>query len=160
MGWSWLENKPLLRLAGWGRMRTVKVRKLFMGWDNTIWYMKGNKKTNSKAKKLSDAKAGTLPLPTRRPMPSHSPILLLSMILEGMEYPLCQLEWAAQGCSPSKPLCHSQPTCKRWGAEWEIKMALILHKHGSATAKTLVCYQPCFGHNPKTQHHTGCLEEK
>lgn len=41
-------NEPLLRPAGWGRMRRVKVRKLFTDW--AICYVKGKKKPNPKAK--------------------------------------------------------------------------------------------------------------
>jgi len=37
--------------------------------------------------------------------------------------------------------------------------ALMLCKHCSATAKTLVCYQHCSSHKSKTQHPTGFCEE-
>ena len=45
-------------------------------------------------------------------------------------------------------------------AEWETEMALMLCKHCSAKARTLMCYQYCFGHKSKTQHHMSCCEEK
>jgi len=41
----------------------------------------------------------------------------------------------------------------------EKSKAMILHKYCSATAKTLGCYQHCYGRRSKMQHHTGCYEE-
>lgn len=42
----------------------------------------------------------------------------------------------------------------------EKQNALILCKHCSAIAETLVCYQHWFGHKSKTWHYRGCCEEK
>lgn len=36
---------------------------------------------------------------------------------------------------------------------------MTLCKHFSAIAKTFLCYQQCFHHKSKMQHHTGCFKE-
>lgn len=62
-------------------------------------------------------------------------------------------------CSvPSQPLAH--PSLLAEGAERDTEKALVLYKHCSAVAKTLVCYQPCFSHWCKTLHCTSCCDER
>ena len=44
------------------------------------------------------------------------------------------------------------------GTEREAEKALVLCKHSSGKAKTVLFCQHCSGHKPKTQNHTGCEE--
>lgn len=76
--------------------------------------------------------------------------LLLSTVLYGMEY------LTALGQLSSR--ASSQTPCLL-GAEWGREKALMLHKHWSAVAETLVHYQHLFGHKSKTQHYAGCHEK-
>lgn len=83
------------------------------------------------------------------------PVLLLSMMLYGMEWSL----WSVGVTCPT--FFFSQST---WGqgeartgqgaAAWGTEKALVLYKHCSAIAKTLVCYQHLV-----TARRTGSCEE-
>jgi len=46
------------------------------------------------------------------------------------------------GCVPSPQLVN--PWSTHWGSEWKPEESLMLCRHLSATAKSLVCYQHCF----------------
>lgn len=62
----------------------------------------------------------------------------------------------------SSPSYLCTPSLLAGGAERETEKALMLYKHCSTADKTLVCYQPCFGHQSKTGqvlHPTGYCEE-
>lgn len=60
-------------------------------------------------------------------------------------------------CILSSFLAHPQPTF--WGDSGMKDKALMLCKYCSVIAKILVCFQQCFHHKSKTQHHMGCYEE-
>ena len=68
---------------------------------------------------------------------------------------LCQLSWL---CPPSS-LLTPRLFAGEGKAEWEKEKALMLCKHCSAIAKTLMCYQQGFNHKSRRQHHAGCREE-
>lgn len=57
----------------------------------------------------------------------------------------------------SQSLDHPWPTC--WASVQGAEKALALCKQFWATAKTLVCWQCCFGHKSKPQRHMGYCEE-
>lgn len=61
------------------------------------------------------------------------------------------------GCVPSHPLAH--PSLLACRAKWELENTLMLCQQCSATAKTLVYAQHCFGHKSRTRCHKGCHEE-
>lgn len=52
------------------------------------------------------------------------------------------------GCIPFQPVTHHASSLGGQSKKW-----------CSATAKILVCYQHCFGHASKTQHHNSWYEE-
>ena len=68
----------------------------------------------------------------------------VSIWLVGVSYP---------GFVPFQPL--AAPSLLPARAEGEIEKALTLCKHCSAIATMLGCYQSCFGHQGKAQHHRG-----
>lgn len=63
---------------------------------------------------------------------------------------LSSFEISCPSCASSQILVHHQLTHSMVGGE----KALVLCKHCSAIAKTLMCYQCCFG-----THHASCCEE-
>lgn len=81
--------------------------------------------------------------------------LWLNMMLYGLKLPFCEFNSI---CNPSQPSSHSLQS------QWE--ESLMLCKHCSVTAKTLVWYQHYFSHKCKTKHlmrkanpaHTSCLD--
>lgn len=72
-------------------------------------------------------------------------LLWKSMALNGMEYLFNHLGSAV-------PVVSSHSVVTVEGRVWREK-ALMLHKHCSATAEALLCYQHCFGHRSTIQHH-------
>lgn len=88
---------------------------------------------------------------------TSAPVMLLSVTLYGMEYLLPQFGSAVGAVLP--PSLLTTPSLLTAGGQSEKQEALNLCKHYSAKAKTLVCYQYCFGRKSETQHRTGCCEE-
>ena len=58
------------------------------------------------------------------------------------------------GFVPSQPLATASLLAVE--AEQETEKALMLCKHCSAIATMSACYQSCFGHQGKAQHHRDC----
>lgn len=77
------------------------------------------------------------------------PVSLLSTMLGGMEHPVGQTRSAVSAVRPAGLV--ATPCLLAAWAEGETGRP--------AVAKTLLCYQRCYSHCHKTQHHAGCSEE-
>ena len=86
------------------------------------------------------------------------PVLLLNMMLHGMEYHFHHFGSSVSLASPHNLL--PMPSVLTGAAEWETEKTLMLCKHCSAVAKTLVGYQYCFGYKSKTQHQITSIPAK
>lgn len=87
----------------------------------------------------------------------NSHILLLSITSYAMRHPFGQLGSAVP--APSPPSILPTPRVLTEVAKWEREKALMLCKDCSSIAKTVICYQHWFGHQPKIQHCVDCHEE-
>lgn len=105
---------------------------------------------NFKAGGMKSSRSGWTGLWAHRAVPtpfSSMPALLLSKLLSF---------WSmtnSSGCVPFLCLCYPQ------SPDWDREKALVLCKHFSAIAKTLVWCQCYFRHKSKKHHHMGCWGE-
>lgn len=56
-----------------------------------------------------------------------------------------------------KNLKQPSPSVLSGALDWEMEKASASCRQSNN--QDIVCYQGCFGHQCKTQHHTGCYEE-
>lgn len=89
-------------------------------------------------------------------------LLLLNIMLYGLKHPFCGFNLAFPDVIPPNPhLTHYRVSGKKG-------KAMMLCKHCSVIAKTLIWYQHCFSHKSKTKHlmrkinsipaHSSCLD--
>lgn len=120
-----------INLVGFLCIFAYAVKLIFLFILAIHWYLKLNCKYNKYN--------GYLPDKHLLPSSSHSVLWNIPVVTWGH----------SPSCIP--PQLPVQPQPAHWWEELEMEL-----RQCWAGAGRLVCYQCCFSHKPKTQHHTGC----